>query len=326
MSEDDAKRGREALQAAVSHAYPDRSPIEIAMEGGWRAHYTGSVRFADGETVYVKVAADGEPEPIARQVAASAYARANTEVRTPAVLAVDLEPGQGVLPYIVSSPIGGTPLDSAWEGSDSTRIRALLRTVGATISAIHVADFDEPGRIVGGNADALELASAPWPEVLADHVAAQHRYMPDRFSDAISAVRKAILEQDERLRIDEPTLVHDDPQPDNLYVEPTGAIDWENACVGDPALDILRAKYSYVDRPEIEQGERLWRELRDAYESACGAVPDGVDAHAEIYELVTFLRTLQTFERWAPDAPEPVPELEAWVRREFSDRLERAKG
>jgi len=37
---------------------------------------------------------------------------------------------------------------------------------------------------------------------------------------------------------------------------------------------------------------------------------------------VTFLDTARTFEHWAPDAAEPLEDLDAWVRTELSTRLE----
>lgn len=314
-----------AVDAALAHAFPDRDATRVALREGFTWNHTAVAEFTTGDPVYVKVAVDGDGARITRQDAASRYAAARTPVVTPESLAVAPSPPDGVLPYLVTAPHPGTALEEEWTDAGTERRCELLRGVGATLAALHADRFAEPGRIVGGNERGLELEVGPWPDVLDARLARRERHVPERFPDALPVVRDALRARRTALEGSPAALVHDDARG-NCFRDPWGFIDWETAVVGDPALDVVRAEWGYVDRPDVADRDRLRRALHAGYRTHAGSLPDGFDAHEPIYAAVAFLYTVFSFERWAPDAPGSVDEHADWVRTELRARAARATG
>jgi thiamine kinase-like enzyme len=309
------------INAALEHSYPDRTVMDISIANGWIAHHTARVEFEDGQSVYIKTAANGDSILISRQVGVSEYVSANTRINTPDVLRVSLDPPEDVKPYFITEPISGTEFESEWTGAGLERRREFMNRVGRMLAVLHECRFGSPGSIIGGSATDLDLNTGTWPNILDRRVAEFQSDIPQRFSNIVPRIREVLSTQHDMLTEAPSVLLHGDPQPNNCFIEPTGLIDWETAVVGDPVLDIAQCERSYIDPPEIENKAALREELHKGYEAHAGSVPDDIDERLPLYHAVVFLGTIRSFEQWAPHAPEPVEELADWTRTEFQDRV-----
>jgi len=314
----------------LAAAFPDRTVAETTVPEGadHPGNHTVRVRFADGETAYLKVAADGDARRVVRDAAAARYVRANTTLRAPRVLAVG---GDADPPYVATAPLAGESLLARQRATDETGRVELVRTVGATLARLHEPDFETPGRIVGGGAGGLDLVETAWPAALrsaldertAMHFADRFAALPDRADALLADAADALAGFD-------PALLHEDPNRGNVLLregEPPGLLDWETAVVGDPALSLTRGESHHVDVADADADlrERLRAALYDGYRSVAGTLPASYDERRPIYRVVTFLLTAQTFDLWAPEAPESTADLAAWVQREFDARLRAAR-
>jgi aminoglycoside phosphotransferase (APT) family kinase protein len=320
----------DAVDRALTAAFPDLSVAETTVPEG--ADHPGNrtvrVTFADGGTAYLKVATDGDTRRVVRDAAAAAYVRANASLRAPRVLAVD---GDADPPYVATAPLSGESLLARQRATDEDGRAALVRTVGRTLARLHEPAFETAGRIVGGDADGLDLAETAWAAALRtslDERTAMH--FPDRFADLPERADALLADAAGALAGFEPALLHEDPNRGNVLLcdgEPPGLIDWETAVVGDPALSLARAESHHVDVADADADlrERLRAALYDGYRAVAGDLPAGYERRRPIYRVVTFLLTAQTFDLWAPEASEPTADLAAWVRREFDARLRAAR-
>jgi len=107
------------VTAALEDAFPGRAVAETDETGpSWNeTNETAEVRFADGETVYCKVAVDGDGSRIAREHAVISFLRARSEVRVPDVVAADPD---AVIPYLATAPMAGRNLAFAWADATPT--------------------------------------------------------------------------------------------------------------------------------------------------------------------------------------------------------------
>jgi aminoglycoside phosphotransferase (APT) family kinase protein len=320
----------DVVDTVLERAFPERTVTASSAVPGsdHPGNETVRVRFAGGDVAYLKVAVDGGErarDRLARDAAATRYARWHADVRVPEVLvaAVDADPG-----CVATAELAGTAIATDWP-VDSTVARAtVLRAVGRALAGVHEADdFVGHAQIRGGDADGLDLERGSWSTVLADTLAARADEMfADRFRDLQTDVVDALAVNSRRLDAAPATLVHDDPRPENCLVDSDGPglVDWETAMVGDPALDVARAEAQYVERADVDDAGRgrLRRALRAGYRDHAGTLPVGFGDRYPLYRAVTFLDTARTFEHWAPDAAEPLEDLDAWVRTELSTRLE----
>jgi len=324
------------VEAALAATFPDREVASTAPAGGSDrpGNETRRVEFADGGVAYLKVAVDDSPgarERLARDGAATRYARRHADVRVPDVLAVD---ASGTPAYVATAALSGTAIATDWP-VDSTVARAtVLRAVGRALAGVHAADdFEGHAHVRGGSADgsALDLDAGAWSTVLRETLAARaEELFADRFRDRLPDVLAAVDAASGVLDGAPATLVHDDPRPENCLVDSDGPglVDWETALVGDPALDVVRAESQYVERADVADADadRLRRALRAGYRDHASRLPAGfADRHA-LYRVVTFLDVARTFDLWAPDAQADVDDLAAWVRGELDVRLDAVDG
>ncbi len=318
------------VDAALAAALPDRAVAGTTVPDAadHPGNHTVRVGFADGSAAYCKVATDGDGRRVVRDAAAARYVGATTEVRTPRVLAVD---GDHDPPYVVTAPLAGESLLARQRATDERGRVDLVRTVGRTLGALHEASVETPGLIVGGDADGLDLVETAWPDALratlnertAVHFADRFEGYPDRVDALLADAADALADF-------EPAVLHEDPNRGNVLLapdEPPGLVDWETAVVGDPALSLARGESHHVDVADADDDlrERLRAALYDGYRGVAGGLPTGYDERRPVYRVVTFLLTVQTFDLWAPEAPEPTDELATWVEAEFESRLERAR-
>ncbi|PSQ18456.1 hypothetical protein BRD00_05200 [Halobacteriales archaeon QS_8_69_26] len=341
-----------AFRRTLAAAFPDRQVARAARPGG--SDHPGNdvlrVTFADGGgpgAAYLKVATDGDAGRIRRAAALSEYAGHHAAVRTPAVLAAD--PGADP-PYLASAPLSGRPLADRIGGdrhdaSDDRALVAVLRGVGRATAGLHAARFDRAGAVRGGDADGLDLAGEGWASVLRA-VRLDPMSLPDRFGDLPGRAADLLESSAGRIELGdgEATVVHDDLHSENVFATDSGTqqdrpgiLDFEVGMVGDPSLDLVRTEDLAVDgRPDLDEGtrERIRVALFDGYRTGARAhglpvgpdgLPRGFDDRRPVYRVVTFLRTAITFESWAPDGPEPVDEMAAWVRDEFDQRVRNAR-
>ncbi len=319
----------DAVDAALAAAFPNRTVAEVTVPEGadHPGNHTVRVTFADASRAYLKAATDGDARRVVRDAAAARYVRANARLRAPRVLAVD---GEGDPPYVATAPLSGESMLERQRATDVEGRVDLVATLGRTLAALHETRFETPGRIVGGDAEGLDLVETGWPDALrttleertAMHFADRFTEFPDRVDALLAAAADALAGFD-------PTLCHEDPNRGNVLLapdEPPGLLDWETAVVGDPALSLSRGESHHVDVADADDArrERLRTALYDGYRDVAGSLPAGYDERRPIYRVVTFLLTAQTFDLWAPGAPEPTDELAAWVETAFETRLERA--
>lgn len=319
-----------SVEVALAAVFPDREVTSRtpAVGSDRPGNETVRVQFADGDVAFLKVAVDeGERarERLRRDAAATRYARWHADVRVPAVLVArpDAHPA-----FVATAALPGTAIASEWP-VDSTVARAtVLRAVGRALAGVHHADdFGGHAHVRGGDADGLALERGSWSSVLAATLRERaDELFAARFRDCLADVLAAVDASASALDAAPATLVHDDPRPENCLVDSDGPglVDWETALVGDPALDVARAEFQYVERADVGDADcdRLRRALRAGYRDHAGRLPDGfADRHA-LYRAVTFLETARTFDAWAPDAPEATADLASWVRGELDVRLD----
>jgi len=310
------------IERAARAAFPGRSIAEVDPRRTRPGNETGLVRFETGDPAYLKTATDTTTR-LVRETAALRYADAHCPVGTPSVLAADPD---GDPPYLVTAPLGGTPLNDPW--TDGADREPLLRAAGEALARVHEATFERPGVIEGGDGTALTLAGDSWTETLCATVEWRASdWYPDRFADVPERLVDAIREVDPTPTDAQPALLHCDCSRINLHLDPPGLVDWERALVGDPAFDLVDATGHLVDQVDVEDDERpaLTEALYEGYGDRAGGLPPGLDGRRPLYRAVAHLLVTQTFDKWAARVDVPDDELAADVREEFDERLAAAR-
>jgi aminoglycoside phosphotransferase (APT) family kinase protein len=134
---------------ALEAAFPDRPVEDLVVDLGpsWNGgNDTVRVDFADGDSVYLKVAIAGDGSRIARERAVLAYVAGTGSVPVPSVLAADADAD---VPYLATGPAPGRELLPAFEAAGRSRRRSLLWRVGAALAAVHERRFETHGEILG---------------------------------------------------------------------------------------------------------------------------------------------------------------------------------
>jgi fructosamine-3-kinase len=327
----------ETTRRALAAAVPAREPVEVEdTEGSANpGNRTVRVRFDDGDGAYLKVATDGDRTRLARAAGTLRYAGERTTVGVPTVLAADPRADP---PYLLTAPLSGTPAVREWERSGADEREALLWGVGRTLASVHEARFERAGRLGGGDDAGLDVEATAWPAVVTGMID-DDGSDSERFAGFAERAREIVETHRDELALDSgdgpgadrdrpaPALLHNDLRPENSFWdgERVGLIDWEQAMVGDPTLDVVKTEGRYLGRPDVPDRERLRAALWDGYRDRAGALPPGFERRRAVYRVVTFLSVAQGFDEWAPAVDEPTPELAAWVREEFAERVDQVE-
>ena len=196
-------------------------------------------------------------------------------VRVPRPIALCEDPSLLGAPFYVMERVRGVILrgTSLTDGMDAGRVRALCRSMVATLAAIHAVDLRTPAIAALGN-----------PEGYAGRQVSgwTRRWEAARTGapGAVPAVERTAAWLAERVQArpalpQRPALVHNDFKLDNLVLDAgdtsrvRAVLDWEMATVGDAALD-LGTTLAYWSDPDDPPA---WRALQ----SRTGTVlPHGV--------------------------------------------------
>lgn len=291
--------GDEPFASVLADAFPGRAVEDVSESGPSWNDGNRSVRaaFADGDAAFAKVATDGDDARIATELAAIDYVGRHCEVGVPTVLASGRS---GETPYLVTAPIVGANFHRPWaEWSIEEREREIER-VGAALAEIHAREFDRHGRIVGGGADGLTVETDSWTETLvADIEQKRTLASTDRYDHYYDAVIEAVRANADVLDRAPASLVHGDAAMPNVFRtdDAIGFIDWELAHVGDPARELHRVEDRLRDRGDDAVGDRLVGAFREGYRGRAGALPDGREERAPVYDAVRLLGTAGFFDR-----------------------------
>lgn len=311
----------DALQAAARDAFPDRTVDAIEPQVARPGNEVGYVTFERADPVYLKVATDTSRR-LVRETAATRYAGRHCSIEVPTVVTADLD---GDRPYLVTTPLPGTPLNDPWTG-DGDRA-SLVRRAGRTLAGVHEARFDCCGTITGGDADSLAVEAGTWTETLCRTVECRAAdWFPERFADIPERLVETIREIDPDIP-GTSTLCHADCSRINVHLDPNGLLDWERALVGDPAFDLVDAAgHLFEVQPDVEEREtELLDALEAGYRDRAGSLPEGIERTRPLYRVINHLLVPQSFEEWAPEAEGTEDELAAFVREEFDSRLADAR-
>ena len=133
------------VASALADAFPDREVADVTSSGpSWNEkNHTVGVDFEDGETVYLKMATDGDGTRITRERAAIAYVSANCDVAVPTVAASDPD---GAVPYLVTEAVAGRNLVEMWGEANPAERAAVARRIGESMARVHARRFADHGR------------------------------------------------------------------------------------------------------------------------------------------------------------------------------------
>jgi hypothetical protein len=189
---------------------------------GYTVAYHGIAELADGTTAFVKAATEPVTAEFIRDEQRVLAALSGPFV--PGVLAMDdADP-----PLLVLEDLRGAHWPPPWT-------TAMIEAVRETLAAVAVTPPPTVVPRVGARRDQLvngwaEIEAEPGPFLSLRACA------PEWLDGALPALRDA----SETVPIDGDALLHLDVRSDNLCIAERGAVlvDWNHACVGNPALDV----------------------------------------------------------------------------------------
>jgi len=245
---DDAHRRAAATALATATGEP---PRDVEALGRGNRKLTRLVRFADRSPVVLQLCT--ERQWLETEAALLERIRTRTEVPVPRVLASGATDG---VAFLVTAYVEGADLHERFAGLPRRRQRAISRTFGGHLGALHEAfTFEDYGRVAVEDG-ALAARSADWHEWFDAYGRRAVERLPAAF-DAIRGDVHALLAGVPRDRAPTPRLFPWDFRPGNALVadERVAAIlDWEAPLSAAPALSVAKAEYLvaswYVDDPE----------------------------------------------------------------------------
>jgi fructosamine-3-kinase len=317
----------QVVEKVVHQAFPDRdiATIAEAPNSELPGNHMARLNFTDESVIFLKIRVDGDATRNRREVASTQYARAQSGIEVPRVVAADSE---FTPPYMATAPIGEIPMSNNFDSPSN--YRTVAHDIGRTIAGISAADSEDHGWIVDGDETGLDCETGTWSEVLVTVVQqeAEELPYPDRFADVPERVTELFEENNGILDGATPTLVHQDIRPENVFDgDRLGAVDWEWTLVGDSGLGLCWGEYWVGDQVDVSASERdrLRKRLHKGYREYAGSLPTGFEERRPFYRVLTYLATLKTFEFWAPEADEPTGQVADRVRDELNRRIETAR-
>ncbi|WP_458207110.1 phosphotransferase family protein [Haladaptatus sp. NG-SE-30] len=311
------------IASVLDRSFPDRDVEEVGPTGpSWNdKNRTVRIDFADGQTIFLKVAIDGDGSRIARERAVISHVGANCEVPVPTVVASDTD---WDVPYFATAPMSGQSFIASWSDASMDERAALARQVGTALAAVHTLRFEEHGHITGGDEEGLELETGPWTDILIEKIEEARSFASsDRFDHHFDEVIAAVEANRELLDEAPAALLHGDPAQPNCYDTETGIgfLDWEIAHVGDPVRDIYRTQSQQFDSLRSEGPEPIVTSFYDGYRERAGGLPDGFEDRRPVYEAVRFLGNSGYVDKLAEYVDEPPEELAEWIQTEMTRLL-----
>jgi len=316
---DDYEAIGEDVRRALTSAFAERDIEEVASAGpSWNdLNETVSVNFADGESIFLKIAADGDESRVRRERAVIDYVGTHCDVSVPEIVASDTRSDP---PFLATAPMRERSLASQWPELCRTERTTALRQIGTVLADVHSREFDRHGHIEGGDSDRLVLDTGSWTAVLVERIDRMREIASsDRFERYFDEVIDAVEANRERLDLAPATLVHGDPAMPNIFRGETtlGFVDWEIAHVGDPARELHRARDQL-----LEADEQFVTALYDGYRQRAGSLPTGIDDRSPIYDAVRHLGTVGFFDKVAEFSDEPTQDVAMRVEAEMNERLD----
>jgi aminoglycoside phosphotransferase (APT) family kinase protein len=317
----------EQLSTAVDAAFPERTVADIEAPGpSWNdRNRTVRLVFADGDTAYLKLAADGDGTRLVRERAVIQYVDRSLDVSVPTIVAADPE---HAVPYLATAAVPGDRLLQLWAQGDGEERERLIAAAGRTFAELHSERFGTHGYIVGGGPAGLELDTGQWTDVLGSQIELTREIAPaERFPEHFDAVIEVVESNRELLNQASAALLHGDPAHPNGFRsgEQVGLLDWEMSHVGDPARELHRARRQLLGSQYFDVQDRLVTVFLDAYRATAGSLPSGFEERRAVYDAVGYLGRTTFFSKWAPDSDRPEAELAAAVAAEMERRLEAAR-
>lgn len=312
------------VAAALDRAFPDRAVRRVDATGpSWVAdNRTVRVSFADAAPLYLKVALDGDGTRIRRERGLLAYLGAEGTVPVPPLLASDPE---GDPPFLATADVDARSLETAWAEADADGRADLARTLGAGLAAVHAHGFERHGHVVDGDPAGLTVDEGPWADVLLDKIDEMEAIgTTDAYAHQFDAVRAAVRDRRGLLSGAPAALVHGDSWGPNCYLTDagTGFLDWELACVGDPARELHRVREQQLGALRADPPDRLVDALYDGYRARAGGLPGGFADRRALYDVVRFVGYAAFFDEMVGYLDAPEADLAAWMDAEFERRLD----
>jgi len=313
----------ENVTTALTDAFPEREVEEVLFAGpSWNdLNNTVRVSFTDGESVFLKVAADGDGSRIRRECAVIGYVGTRCEIIVPTILASEIskEP-----PYLVTAPMREQNLAPQWSELTRAEQATVLRQIGTALADVNSQEFEQHGHIVAGDAEELSLDTESWTAILIERIGMIRELASStRFEHYFDEVIEVVEANQERLDPAPATLVHGDPAMPNIFCSETtlGFIDWEIAHVGDPARELHRARSQLLESRSLEDNEQLVTALREGYQQRAGSLPTGLHDRVPIYDAVRFLGTIGFFDKVVESSDKSTEKVAMRVEAEMNNRL-----
>lgn len=203
------------LVTAFYQAFPSRTveDIECPPESEHPGNQTVHVTFADGNDAYLKLLTDGNVRRLERAGGVLQYVATQADIRVPRVLSMRAQSE----PYpLATSAIQGEPIARRWPNASTPQRESIVDRVGQAIARLHAVQFEQSGRIIGGNAEELRLEEAPWVDVLCNTIDEWAAIVnTTRFEDFPTRVKRILKEHKEVLSDVSATLLHGDPNRKN---------------------------------------------------------------------------------------------------------------
>lgn len=237
------ERYRRATRTALAAVGEERPRATEPLDRGNRKR-TAVVRYAERGPVVVQVC--GELTWLRTEATLLTAIRERTSVPVPPVLAAGEADG---VAYMVTAYVAGRDLHERFAGLEPAQRRALARTFGEHLGALHEQfRFDGYGSLVVDD-DELTAWRESWPAWLAEYGRSAVERLPAAFDPVREGVR-ALLAEPAVDTAPPARLFPWDFRPGNALVADgrlTAILDWEAPLAAAPALAAAKAEHLVAD-------------------------------------------------------------------------------
>ncbi|MFB6087328.1 MAG: phosphotransferase family protein [Haloarculaceae archaeon] len=215
-----------------------------------------------------------------------------TEVRTPAVAALDPDPTDFAGAYAVVERIPGYSPEGEHEPLSRNARRRVLSDLGRVLGEVHrEVTFEGFGQVAPTSDRRVDVDDPheTWTSHLTERLDRQREVaagtpVEDLVERAYDHAVGGLADlSDPRVG----SLLHQDLRPGNVVVEDgrlAALVDWDGAVAGDPAFDLHRAQQGFADETDDEAGrESLRNVLYEGY-TAIRDLPPALERRREVYD------------------------------------------